>query len=669
VHDYVHTLNIPPPFEGSGSVHQLVSFGKRDGGRHSRRLFVADGTIWMDMSEGGGRVNCDLKLCRNERAQCVRLGDREIGLLGVLSNGRGSNGVRFAARARVTTIEGDAKVVGDVIQVRNAGRVIVVVGCNTDFTAPVAMSGRDLQEDLGRDLDRAERTHSDKDAIKPDHEVLDLKGHARRSAPTAQRLADLARGADDPDLFATYFAYGRYLLRSSSRPGGLPANLQGLWAPEYQTPWNGDYHLDINVQMNYWPALTTNLVECHEPLIRLIESLVEPGRRTAKAYYNAPGWVTHVITNVWGFTSPGEDASWGATNTAGGWLCRHLFEHWAFTQDRAFLQRVYQVMKESAQFYLATLVAESKHGWLVTGVSNSPENTFRTPDGQVAHVCMGPTMDEQIVRELFGEVIEAAGILGVDAEFARELATARGKLAPHQIGKHGQLQEWLEDFDEVEPHHRHVSHLYGLYPGDQITPAGTPELAKAARVTLERRGDDGTGWSLANKALMWARLGDGDHALLMLTNLLRPIGQLGFDMNHGGTYPNLFCAHPPFQIDGNFGGTAAIAEMLLQSHREREGEDWTIHLLPALPKKWATGTVTGLRARGAVLVDEEWRDGALVAARLTRDGGVTGPVRVRCRWPVSAAIGERNIDVVRVAPDVFTAPLAHEVLTLRCSNK
>jgi alpha-L-fucosidase 2 len=364
-----------------------------------------------------------------------------------------------------------------------------------------------------------------------------------------------------------------------------------------------------------------------------------------------------VITNAWGFTSPGEHASWGATNSGSGWLCRHLWEHYAFAQDRAFLQRIYPTLKGSAEFYLATLVPEPTHGWLVTGVSNSPENAFRTQDGQIANVCMGPTMDQQIVRELFGNCIEAAAILGTDAEFAQQLAAARERLAPHRIGKHGQLQEWLSDLDEVEPHHRHVSHLYGLWPGEQITPHGTPELAQAARVTLERRGDDGTGWSLANKAGMWARLGDGDHALRLLTNLLRPIGQLGFDMGHGGTYPNLFCAHPPFQIDGNFGGTAAIAELLLQSHRERAGEEFSVHLLPALPSAWREGTVTGLRARGGLVVDLQWRDGALVQATLTRVAGQDGPVRVRSRWPLRARQGDEAVAMQSLGATLQSVPV------------
>ncbi len=637
------------------------------GGGQSRTAWMQGG-LCLAIRAGAESLDLDVRLLRGERATVEALDQKTLAMRGRLADGRGGDGVEFLARVQVRTRgEGTVRTVGDTIQVRGASTVFLACAAGTDYQGPLGdgTNGTDatsLDARVAEAVAGAARSvpliltsfwtpeaHQDLRA------TLDLGGHERRTIPTAQRLRDLANGTPDPDLFATYFAHGRQLLRSSSGPGSLPANLQGLWATEYQTPWNGDYHLDINVQMNYWPALTTNLIECDEPLVRLIESLVAPGRRTAKAYYDAPGWVAHVITNVWGFTSPGEHASWGATNSGSGWLCRHLFDHYAFTLNRAFLQRIYPVMKESAQFYLATLVDDGKHGWLVTGISNSPENAFRTPDGQTANLCMGPTVDQQIIRELFGNVIEAAGLLGIDAEFAQQLATARRKLAPHQIGKHGQLQEWLEDFDEAEPHHRHVSHLYGLYPSDQITPAGTPELAAAAQRTLERRGDDGTGWSLAHKALLWARLGDGDHALRLLTNLLRPIGQTGMVMNGGGTYPNLFCAHPPFQIDGNFGGTAAIAEMLLQSHRERDGEPFTVHLLPALPKAWPTGRVTGLRARGGVQVDIEWADGALAKATLLRVAGADGPVRIRCRGPVS--ITPDGIEPTAVADGVFTVPV------------
>jgi len=675
---------------GNGAPRASASFWV-GGGIQTRSVVVDEGAVLVGLANMKDRIDCDITFRQRERATITAFGFNQLELRGALSDGRGGDGVEFAARLGVSGRvdsgpAGSITTEGTTVRVRGANTVMILVVCGTRYPdgLPVLRASprrgpgskypypspspgvdpRILDSHLGRAMSIALRPKEPTTLVpQPPSATLDLGGHERRAIPTAQRLRDLANGTPDPDLFALYFAYGRHLLRSSSRPGSLPANLQGLWAPEYQTPWNGDYHLDINVQMNYWPALTTNLIECHEPLIALIESLVEPGRRTAKAYYDAPGWVAHVITNVWGFTSPGEHASWGVTNSGSGWLCRHLFDHYAFTQDRAFLKRIYPVMKESAQFYLSTLVDDGKHGWLVTGVSNSPENAFRTPDGQVAHVCMGPTVDQQIVRELFGNVIESAAILGVDAEFAQQLAAARAKLAPHQIGKHGQLQEWLEDFDEVEPHHRHVSHLYGLYPGDQITPTGTPDLAAAARITLERRGDDGTGWSLAHKAILWARLHDGDRALRLLTNLLRPIGQLGFDMNHGGTYPNLFCAHPPFQIDGNFGGTAAIAELLLQSHREREGEDYTVHLLPALPKAWPQGSVTGLRARGGVQVDISWRDGALEQATLQRVAGADGPVRVRCRGPLH--IRPDTVTTTPIADGLFTVLLARsQPLTL-----
>ena len=350
----------------------------------------------------------------------------------------------------------------------------------------------------------------------------DGKAESRTAAklPTDKRLAAFAKGGADPALAALYFNFGRYLLINSSRPGYMPANLQGIWAEGIQTPWNCDYHLDINVQMNYWPAEVCGLGDCHLPLFKLIESLQKPGAETAKAYYNADGWVAHVITNVWGFTAPGEQAGWGATASGSPWLCDHLWEHYDYTRDKEFLKWAYPIMKGSAEFFLDMLITDPKTGWLVTAPSNSPENTFKMPDGNVARVCMGPTMDMQILRELFGNCIEAAKNLGIDEAFRARLAEARAKLAPNRIGKHGQIMEWLEDYDEPEPNHRHVSPLYGLHPYDEITPDGTPELAKAARVTLERRGDASTGWSMAWKANFWARLHDGNHAHKLLTMLI-----------------------------------------------------------------------------------------------------------------------------------------------------
>jgi alpha-L-fucosidase 2 len=421
--------------------------------------------------------------------------------------------------------------------------------------------------------------------------------------------------------------------------------LQGIWAEEIQTPWNGDWHLDINVQMNYWPALTCNLAELQEPLDKLVASLVEPGRRTAQAYYNSRGWVAHVITNPWAFTAPGEHASWGATTGGSAWLCAHLWERYAFTQDRDLLRWAYPILKGCAEFYLDNIWEEPEHHWLVTGPSNSPENSFFLPDGRKAAVCMGPTIDMQQLRELFGNTARAARLLGVDAEFQRELTEKAGRLAPNLIGPDGRLQEWLQPYGEPEPHHRHCSPLYGLHPYHEISPHGTPELAEACRKLLAGRGDEGTGWSLAWKICFWARLGDGEHALQLFRMLMRPAATGGMNyLGGGGSSANLFCFHPPFQIDGNFGGCAGIAEMLLQSREPWAGggqdpETYLLELLPAVPKAWANGSVKGLRARGAFTVDIEWQGGKVTNYRIVGEGARTVMVRVNGEVKTVAAEG------------------------------
>ena len=460
---------------------------------------------------------------------------------------------------------------------------------------------------------------------------LDLGGAEAATAPTDERLARLQQGGVDPHLAALYFQFGRYLLISSSRPGDLPANLQGIWADGMSPPWNSDYHLNINLQMNYWPAEVANLSECAQPLFELIESLREPGRRTAKTHYNAHGFVAHHITDVWGFTAPGDGPQYGLWPMGAAWLCEHLWEHYAFTGDRIFLaKRAYPTMKDAAEFFLDYLVEDSK-GRLVSGPSISPENSYKLPNGNVGNLCMGASMDTQIIRELFTNCIQAGEILKTDTEFRGKLAATLKRLPPIQVGKYGQIMEWSEDYDEPEPGHRHISHLFALHPGHQITPRGTPELARAAKATLDRRlanGGGHTGWSRAWIINFWARLAEGDLAYDNFMALLRK-----------STAQNLFDLHPPFQIDGNFGGTAGVCEMLLQSHA---GE---IEFLPALPKAWGQGSVKGLRARGGFTVSMDWQGGRLTTARIDSLNGQV--CRVRTPQPVVVRSGGEKGSTVK----------------------
>jgi len=555
----------------------------------------------------------------------------------------GCNGMRFEMIIKPVVKDGKVTVKDGTIQIDNATEIVLYVSAATSFNGydkcPDS-NGKDehllaegyLKNTTVKNFNQLLREHLDDFRYYFNRVSLNINETKKDlcSLPTDKRLMDYATGQKDNGLEALYFQYGRYLLISSSRTKDAPANLQGIWNKELRAPWSSNYTTNINVQMNYWPVESANLTEMFSPLNDLIKNVAITGAETAKSFYHAQGWVLHHNSDIWATTNPvGDlgkgDPKWANWYMGANWISRHLWEHYQYTGNKEYLKEIYPVMKGAALFSLDWLQTD-KDGYLVTMPSTSPENDFYYGEKKVGIVTVASTMDMGIIKDLFKNVMEAAKVLDIDKDFIKELATANGKLYPFKIGSKGQLQEWYKDFEDVDPHHRHTSHLYALHPAELISPVKTPELANAARRTLELRGDDGTGWSLAWKVNMWARLLDGNHAYTLFKNLLRLTKENDTNYNKGGgAYPNLFDAHPPFQIDGNFAGTAGVIEMLMQSQNDE------IFLLPALPDEWQDGNIKGIVAKGNFVADINWKNNKLITATLLSRNG--GKCTVRSKTP------------------------------------